>query len=94
MIISGPATCEECRDGSCAKCKAFVRKQAAIARSVKRMVRETMAKCAPARLDADRTAKPKTRLVGHAKRGDCVGPGSVQPDALEDTATGKRTPLG
>lgn len=46
-----------------------------------------------ARLDADRTAKPKTRLLGHARAGDCVGPGSVNADTLEDTGTGKRTPL-
>ncbi len=47
----------------------------------------------PARLDADRTAKPKTRLVGHAKVGERVGPGLVQPDAIEDTTTGERTSL-
>lgn len=46
-----------------------------------------------ARLDADRTAKPKTRLIGHANAGHCLGPGSVPADALEDTETGKRTPL-
>lgn len=46
-----------------------------------------------ARLDADRVAKPKTRLVGHAREGERVGPGLVQPDAIEDTATGVRTPL-
>lgn len=93
MIIGGPATCEECRDGSCATCKRFLRKQAAEKRTIERMVRETVAKCAPARLDASKTAKPKNRLVGHARQGDCVGPGTVQADALEDTATGKRTPL-
>lgn len=48
----------------------------------------------PARLDPDGTAKPRTRLVGHARRGDCIGPGSVVADAIEDTRTGKRTPLG
>lgn len=46
-----------------------------------------------ARLDADRKAKPRTRLVGHARRGDCVGPGSVAADAIEDVGTGARTPL-
>lgn len=46
-----------------------------------------------ARLDADRKAKPRTRLVGHARTGECVGPGTVQADALEDVETGKRTPL-
>ena len=29
----------------------------------------------PARLDADRSAKPRTRLVQHARPGDAVGPG-------------------
>jgi|SRR5271165_3805265 len=47
----------------------------------------------PARLDEDRTAKPKTRLVGHVKAGERVGPGLVQPDAIEDTTTGERTSL-
>lgn len=65
----------------------------AIQRSVERMVREAMAKSTPARVDADRKAKPKTRLVGHARQGDCVGPGTVAPDAIEDTATGVRTKL-
>ncbi len=46
-----------------------------------------------ARLDADRTAKPLTRLVGHARFGDCVGPGTTPADALEDVETGDRTPL-
>ena len=46
--------------------------------------------CKPARLDRDGTAKPLTRLVGHARVGDCVGPGTVKPDALEDTETGVR----
>ncbi len=46
-----------------------------------------------ARLDADRTAAPQTRLVGHARPGDRVGPGLSQADALEDTTTGKRTLL-
>jgi hypothetical protein len=53
--------------------------------------------CAPrvprARLDADRTATPLTRLVGHGREGDCLGPGTTQADALEDIATGKRTPV-
>jgi|HubBroStandDraft_6_1064221.scaffolds.fasta_scaffold22206_2 hypothetical protein len=47
-----------------------------------------------ARLDADKTAQPRTRLVGHTKQdGTCVGPGSVKPDALEDVQTKKRIPL-
>lgn len=33
-----------------------------------------------ARLDADRTAKPKTSIVGHARAGACMGPGMVQAD--------------
>ena len=93
MIISGPAMCEECRDGSCATCKAFLRRQAAEKRTIERMVRETKAKCAPARVDADRTSKPKTRLLGHARAGDCMGPGTVQADTLQDTTTGARTRL-
>jgi len=40
----------------------------AVKRSVERMVRETLAKCEPARLDADRKAKPKTRLPSQALR--------------------------
>jgi len=44
-----------------------------------------------ARLDADAAAKPLTRLVGHARSGDCVGP-HVQADAIEDE-TGSRTEL-
>jgi hypothetical protein len=47
----------------------------------------------PARVDADKTAKPLTRLIGHARRGDCIGPCSVDADALEEVETGKRTPL-
>ena len=35
---------------------------------------------AKARLDADKTAKPLTKLVGHAKIGDCVGPGVTVAD--------------
>jgi hypothetical protein len=47
----------------------------------------------PARLDADRTARPLTRLVGHVTQGHCFGPGTVQPDALEVVATGERISL-
>jgi hypothetical protein len=61
----------------------------AVARSIKRMASE-----AYARVDADKTAKPKTRLIGHARRGDCVGPSSHPADAIEDVETGERTPLG
>ncbi len=48
----------------------------------------------PARLDADRTAKPKTRIVNHPKAGHCVGPGApLRKPELEDTATKARTPM-
>lgn len=40
------------------------------------------AKAKPARLDKDRKAKPKTKLVGHFKAGNCIGPQS-KPEALE-----------
>lgn len=49
----------------------------------------------PARLDADRTARPLTRLVGHIHQtgeNDLVGPGMINADTLIDE-TGKRTPL-
>jgi len=45
-----------------------------------------------ARLDADRTAKPKTRLIAHVREGDCVR-GTLAPDAHEDLETGVRTEL-
>jgi hypothetical protein len=47
----------------------------------------------PARQDPDGNATPKTRLIGHARRGDCIGPGSFGADAIEDTTTGERAPL-
>lgn len=50
-------------------------------------------KTAPARLDADRTARPLTRLVAHVRAGDCIGPGSGTPFALETVATGERISL-
>jgi hypothetical protein len=46
-----------------------------------------------ARLDADKRAKPLTRLIGHVIPGQHIGPGSVQPDAIEHIETGDRTPL-
>jgi hypothetical protein len=46
-----------------------------------------------ARLDADGTAAPKTRIVGHARHGDVAGPGITKPDAYE-AEDGGRTPLG
>jgi hypothetical protein len=36
----------------------------------------------------------KTRLLGHTRPGDCIGPGSISADTLEDVETGERTPLG
>lgn len=37
---------------------------------------------------------PRTRLVGHVRAGDCVGPSSAVADlALENVETGERTPL-
>jgi hypothetical protein len=39
--------------------------------------------------------QPRTRLVGHVRAGDCVGPASAVADlSLEDVATGERVPLG
>jgi len=48
---------------------------------------------ARARLDADGTAKPLTRIIHHPPVGVCVGPGTtlIQPE-YEDAA-GKRTPI-
>jgi hypothetical protein len=47
-----------------------------------------------ARLDADGTAKPKTRIIDHPKQGDCVGPGMALKDPeLENLETGERTSL-
>lgn len=50
-------------------------------------------KAVPARLDADRTAVPISRIVHHPPAGACVGPGSrlVQPEYEDDK--GVRTPL-
>ena len=45
-----------------------------------------------ARLDADKTAKPKTRLLGRIEQGHCFA-GTAPAFALEDTETGERTPL-
>lgn len=46
-----------------------------------------------ARPDADGTAAPLTRLIGHAPVSAVVGPGITRPDAIETVATGARTPL-
>lgn len=45
-----------------------------------------------ARLDADRTATPETRLVAHVDASKCVNP-AVSADMHVDNETGKRTPL-
>lgn len=45
-----------------------------------------------ARLDAERTAKPLTRIIAHVQAGEMVGPGITVPMALE-TETGDRIPL-
>lgn len=49
---------------------------------------------AKARLDADRTAKPKTRIIHHPRAGKLVWPGMglARPE-LEEIETGKRTPI-
>lgn len=46
-----------------------------------------------ARLDADRTATPKTRLLGHGQEGHCLGPETIPADTLENLETGERTSL-
>jgi hypothetical protein len=48
----------------------------------------------PARIDADKRAKPKTRLIHHPSGGKLAGPGMplVDPE-LEDVDSGARTPL-
>lgn len=49
---------------------------------------------AKARLDADGTAKPKTRIIQHPKEGWCIGPGmALRKPELENTETGERIPL-
>jgi len=42
-----------------------------------------------ARLDADRTAKPIAKIVGHFKQGDCVGPASCPENYEFRDDTGK-----
>ena len=51
------------------------------------------AKTPKARLDADKTAQPKTRILGRIPKGHCFG-GYAPAFALEDTETGERTTLG
>ena len=50
-------------------------------------------KHAPARLDADRTAVPKTHLVAHAVEGQRISP-AIAADTHVDEETGKRMSLG
>lgn len=45
-----------------------------------------------ARLDADKTAKPLTRIVGHVSDNKVIGPGLVTADSYE-TEEGERIPL-
>jgi hypothetical protein len=44
-------------------------------------------------LDADRTAKPLTRIVKHVPAGQCAGPGTHLDSLEHESETGKRTPL-
>ena len=46
------------------------------------------------RLDADGTAKPLTRIVGHPNRDHCVGPGIPPVRPEYEAEDGTRTPLG
>ncbi len=45
-------------------------------------MKQRKVKAKPARLDADRKAQPKTKLVGHFKAGKRIGP-DTRPEALE-----------
>jgi hypothetical protein len=49
---------------------------------------------AKARLDADGTAKPKTRIVHHPNRDHCVGPGTKLNRPEFEAEDGTRIPLG
>lgn len=49
---------------------------------------------AKARLDADGTAKPKTRIVHHPNRDHCVGPGMKLNRPEFEAEDGTRIPLG
>lgn len=51
------------------------------------------AACALARLDADRTATGKTRIVIHPPEGACIGPGMAMPDPEYEDEEGKRMSL-
>lgn len=46
-----------------------------------------------ARLDPEGTAKPLTRIVSHARAGDCVGPGSALNQPEYETEAGERISL-
>jgi hypothetical protein len=46
-----------------------------------------------ARLDKDKTAKPKTRIVSHVREGARQGAGMLVQPELEDIESGKRIPL-
>lgn len=48
---------------------------------------------AAARLDADRTAKPLTRIISHPPVTWCVGPGTRLIDPEYEDAEGKRHPI-
>lgn len=47
----------------------------------------------PARLDADGSAKPLTRIVHHPKEGGRIGPGMVLINPEYETEEGERIPL-
>lgn len=50
-------------------------------------------KAKKARLDADRTAEPLTRIVHHPKRGDCIGPAIPLVRPQYEDENGKRHDL-
>jgi hypothetical protein len=47
----------------------------------------------PARLDADKTAQPLTRIVHHPPRGGCISPRMPLVAPEYEDENGKRTPL-
>jgi len=49
--------------------------------------------CQKARLDADKTAKPKTRIIKHVPVGQCVGPHTHLTDLEYEDEDGLRTKL-
>lgn len=52
-----------------------------------------LAGVAPARLDADGTARPKTRIVHHPVAGNCFGPGVPLRDPEWESESGERIKL-